>query len=106
QAETHIVYVVQAEDGIRGRNVTGVQTCALPILTDSKTEPHRSSWQSAITALSARAVSTVKRSPTKIEGTTPTLTPDIFTSRKAWAVLDPIVIKNHRIPFTKPLNRC
>src|SRR5699024_12239264 len=23
---------VQAEDGIRGRNVTGVQTCALPIL--------------------------------------------------------------------------
>src|SRR5699024_4688612 len=55
---------------------------------------------------SARAVSTVKRSSTKIEGTTPTLTPDIFTSLKARAVLDPIVIKNHRIPFTKPLNRC
>src|SRR5699024_12099137 len=25
------VFVVQAEDGIRARNVTGVQTCALPI---------------------------------------------------------------------------
>src|SRR5699024_11957315 len=25
----------QAEDGIRGRNVTGVQTCALPILAGS-----------------------------------------------------------------------
>src|SRR5207249_8989565 len=25
------VFFVQAEDGIRGRNVTGVQTCALPI---------------------------------------------------------------------------
>src|SRR5699024_11846787 len=25
------VFVFQAEDGIRGRNVTGVQTCALPI---------------------------------------------------------------------------
>src|SRR5207249_11465120 len=26
-----IVFFFQAEDGIRGRNVTGVQTCALPI---------------------------------------------------------------------------
>src|SRR5207249_9124451 len=26
-----IVFVFQAEGGIRGRNVTGVQTCALPI---------------------------------------------------------------------------
>src|SRR5699024_11232501 len=25
------VFLFQAEDGIRGRNVTGVQTCALPI---------------------------------------------------------------------------
>src|SRR5699024_11824492 len=28
---THDVFVFQAEDGIRDRNVTGVQTCALPI---------------------------------------------------------------------------
>src|SRR5699024_12132191 len=26
-------FFLQAEDGIRGRNVTGVQTCALPIST-------------------------------------------------------------------------
>src|SRR5699024_11383489 len=30
QASTHIFFF-QAEDGIRDRNVTGVQTCALPI---------------------------------------------------------------------------
>src|SRR5699024_2519830 len=29
-----IFFFFQAEDGIRDRNVTGVQTCALPILTD------------------------------------------------------------------------
>src|SRR5699024_11607873 len=28
-----LVFFFQAEDGIRDRNVTGVQTCALPILT-------------------------------------------------------------------------
>src|SRR5699024_11886001 len=30
-----LVFFFQAEDGIRDRNVTGVQTCALPISTDS-----------------------------------------------------------------------
>src|SRR5207249_9698819 len=28
----YLPFFFQAEDGIRGRNVTGVQTCALPIL--------------------------------------------------------------------------
>src|SRR5699024_12085049 len=28
-------FFFQAEDGIRDRNVTGVQTCALPIFTDN-----------------------------------------------------------------------
>src|SRR5699024_11545750 len=28
---SHICFFLQAEDGIRDRNVTGVQTCALPI---------------------------------------------------------------------------
>src|SRR5207249_8169984 len=28
-----LLFFFQAEDGIRDRNVTGVQTCALPILT-------------------------------------------------------------------------
>src|SRR5699024_12223648 len=31
--ESSVVFFFQAEDGIRDRNVTGVQTCALPILT-------------------------------------------------------------------------
>src|SRR5699024_5269302 len=31
-----IIFFFQAEDGIRDRNVTGVQTCALPIYTISK----------------------------------------------------------------------
>src|SRR5699024_11565192 len=31
------VFFVQAEDGIRDRNVTGVQTCALPILQEYQT---------------------------------------------------------------------
>src|SRR5699024_11347851 len=35
----------QAEDGIRDRNVTGVQTCALPILDDSEeTGPIIPAW--------------------------------------------------------------
>src|SRR5699024_11432491 len=29
-------FFFQAEDGIRDRNVTGVQTCALPILTQAR----------------------------------------------------------------------
>src|SRR5699024_11353543 len=32
-------FFVQAEDGIRGRNVTGVQTCALPISTSPWSRP-------------------------------------------------------------------
>src|SRR5699024_11837459 len=36
-------FFFQAEDGIRYRNVTGVQTCALPIcLTDGQVIPHES----------------------------------------------------------------
>src|SRR5699024_12054796 len=31
-SSTHFIFFFQAEDGIRDRNVTGVQTCALPIL--------------------------------------------------------------------------
>src|SRR5699024_11791914 len=33
-------FFFQAEDGIRDRNVTGVQTCALPICRDAKRSPH------------------------------------------------------------------
>src|SRR5438132_6900157 len=37
-----IIFFFQAEDGIRDHCVTGVQTCALPILTDEMLE-----WQTA-----------------------------------------------------------
>src|SRR5699024_9543583 len=33
-----IVFVIKAEDGIRYRNVTGVQTCALPICSTKEIE--------------------------------------------------------------------
>src|SRR6266508_6215968 len=35
------VFFFQAEDGIRDGHVTGVQTCALPILIDSELERER-----------------------------------------------------------------
>src|SRR5207249_7171685 len=34
----------QAEDGIRDRNVTGVQTCALPICTTTRWDTRRAAW--------------------------------------------------------------
>src|SRR5699024_11848437 len=34
-----LIFFIQAEDGIRDRNVTGVQTCALPILYESALPP-------------------------------------------------------------------
>src|SRR5699024_11324188 len=36
------LFFLQAEDGIRDRNVTGVQTCALPISSCQKPPPVRS----------------------------------------------------------------
>src|SRR5699024_649846 len=36
-----LLFFFQAEDGIRGRNVTGVQTCALPILEDAEGRERR-----------------------------------------------------------------
>src|SRR5207249_5956474 len=37
-----VFFFFQAEDGIRDRNVTGVQTCALPISSWSSSGPHSS----------------------------------------------------------------
>src|SRR5699024_11318982 len=39
---TRVVFFFQAEDGIRARNVTGVQTCALPIWPCSACAPGNS----------------------------------------------------------------
>src|SRR6202167_827438 len=36
-----LMFLCQAEDGIRDAMVTGVQTCALPIFGDSAHEEHR-----------------------------------------------------------------
>src|SRR5207249_8704885 len=36
-----VVFFFQAEDGIRERNVTGVQTCALPIAVEVPFKPAR-----------------------------------------------------------------
>src|SRR5699024_11631151 len=43
-ARLFVVFFFQAEDGIRDRNVTGVQTCALPISTQRSASgrPHNS----------------------------------------------------------------
>src|SRR5690625_5368627 len=41
-------FFYQAEDGIRGGHVTGVQTCALPIWTRSRTKSnYKLAWPSA-----------------------------------------------------------
>src|SRR6266581_7350354 len=37
-------FFFQAEDGIRDGRVTGVQTCALPILTAGRASDHTSPW--------------------------------------------------------------
>src|SRR5699024_12668061 len=50
-----ILFFFQAEDGIRDRNVTGVQTCALPIWMNTKT---------AITLIEDRRNSTTPKEPT------------------------------------------
>src|SRR5207249_5720965 len=55
-------FFFQAEDGIRDRNVTGVQTCALPILSPDRSGPPARThflaapaWRGAGGALPARA---------------------------------------------------
>src|SRR5437867_9262987 len=55
-----LVFFFQAEDGIRDRTVTGVQTCALPILTISANAPAianivGSTWERNVAARSSAA---------------------------------------------------
>src|SRR5207249_8654721 len=51
-------FFFQAEDGIRDRNVTGVQTCALPILKVETTEPSLVGWGCATFTQRALVVQT------------------------------------------------
>src|SRR5699024_11757944 len=50
QYETYtFFFFFQAEDGIRDRNVTGVQTCALPISTSAPSTPVINAFRPLIT---------------------------------------------------------
>src|SRR5205085_7908638 len=52
-------FFFQAEDGIRDLTVTGVQTCALPILLDASGEAERKATREALRE-AARAVDRVR----------------------------------------------
>src|SRR5207249_11555491 len=62
-----IIFFFQAEDGIRDRNVTGVQTCALPISRSSEAarrtslRPVRPRGAARVPALAARHAHTGTR---------------------------------------------
>src|SRR5437870_12559566 len=45
------VFFFQAEDGIRGGHVTGVQTCALPISSEARPSPMRAGTTSTAAAV-------------------------------------------------------
>src|SRR5699024_11702982 len=56
-----LLFFFQAEDGIRDRNVTGVQTCALPISPTAEgqeqlleEEPELETWVSAVQSAKGR----------------------------------------------------
>src|SRR5699024_6842212 len=67
-------FFFQAEDGIRDRNVTGVQTCALPISTTSETP-------TASTSLSATTyTNSTPSSPNHSPQTKPTKSPPASTN--------------------------
>src|SRR5438067_10289939 len=54
-------FFFQAEDGIRDRNVTGVQTCALPILIPRSELPRASARSSQRTAIRCAEPSSICR---------------------------------------------
>src|SRR6266513_4982468 len=54
-------FFFQAEDGIRDRNVTGVQTCALPILTTL-----RAAFDARYMSVNARENAIVLRAPKRL----------------------------------------
>src|SRR5437773_9710592 len=56
-------FFFQAEDGIRDRDMTGVQTCALPISSHGPSEEQVSPWQRASLRLSRLRASYERRRP-------------------------------------------
>src|SRR5699024_11666587 len=59
------IFFFQAEDGIRDRNVTGVQTCALPIFSGLIVEPGSNK------SVSARLRSALIETPARLLGLKP-----------------------------------
>src|SRR5207249_6736680 len=55
-------FFFQAEDGIRDRNVTGVQTCALPIWKSSDTPPNSTVPTAASTVSGTKSLARGKAS--------------------------------------------
>src|SRR5699024_12083284 len=68
-------FFFQAEDGIRDRNVTGVQTCALPIFSgiscrnSRPTRLSRRRFDTPSAAAAVRLASTIRRSETLVSST-------------------------------------
>src|SRR5207249_12025773 len=55
EGESGYVFFFQAEDGIRARNVTGVQTCALPIWW----KPPATKWMCLLILLAASTIASI-----------------------------------------------
>src|SRR5699024_11787679 len=60
-----LFFFFQAEDGIRDRNVTGVQTCALPIYEDTPLAPDKRLASSAVTATTTAPVASVEETSSR-----------------------------------------
>src|SRR5229473_3592436 len=67
------VFFFQAEDGIRDKLVTGVQTCALPILRDCQARRGWSNSDAQCSGVSARGVA--RRSHERARGLRPAAGP-------------------------------
>src|SRR5207248_9705663 len=61
-------FFVQAEDGIRDRTVTGVQTCALPILNEEGKKASLSTTTNTVNSLSPPAIGTLNGDATGTAG--------------------------------------
>src|SRR5690606_41202130 len=66
-----IFFFFQAEDGIRDFHVTGVQTCALPILSDEALLAEAERYAAKIASHSAAGLALIKRTLQQAEGTSP-----------------------------------
>src|SRR6266513_4824842 len=70
-----LVFFFQAEDGIRDRNVTGVQTCALPISSWTSVEPRIRSRASCDRRCSTRTRDPLEIAPSQTRSSSTRLGP-------------------------------